>query len=357
MIRNRFPYFASLAAGILMSAVAVWMIVESPGEIDDAAPYRPPPSPSGEPVNVTVQPGQAPASIADALEQAGVIESDTQFRVLVSLMGYDRLLQAGDYEFLPGTPVLDVIYRIRNGVVATRSVTVIEGWRLEEIADALDAEGIPRDDFLSAAASTDYEYDFLADLPRRATLEGFLYPATYPVRSKDTADTMVRKMLDAFAQNLPPGITEQADARGLTLHEVLTIASIIQREAKLPEEKPIMAQVFLTRLRIGMPLGADPTIQYALADDPDNVDEFGYWKAGLTLDDLQYDSPYNTYTDYGLPPGPICSPAADTILAVVKPSDTDYLYFVAKPDGSHAFAETLDEHMANIEKYQNGAEQ
>jgi UPF0755 protein len=168
---------------------------------------------------------------------------------------------------------------------------------------------------------------------------------------------MVQKMLDAFAQNLPPGLVEQADEGGLTLHEVLTIASIIQREAKLPEEKPIMAQVFLTRLRIGMPLGADPTVQYALADDPDNVEEFGYWKAGLTLDDLQYDSPYNTYTNYGLPPGPICSPAADTILAVVKPSDTDYLYFVAKPDGSHAFAETLDEHMANIEKYQTGADQ
>ena len=187
MIRNRIPYFASLTIGLLMVAAAVWVIVRSPGEIDDAAPYQPPPSPTGEPVEVTVQSGQAPAAIADALEQAGVIESDTQFRVLVSLMGYDRLLQAGDYEFLSGTPVLDVIYRMRNGVVSTRSVTVIEGWRLEEIADALDAEGIPRDDFLAAAASTDYEYDFLSDLPRRATLEGYLYPATYPVRSKDTA--------------------------------------------------------------------------------------------------------------------------------------------------------------------------
>jgi cell division protein YceG involved in septum cleavage len=143
MIRNRFPYYASLAAGILMSAVAVWMIVRSPGEIDDAAPYRPPPSPSGEPVDVTVQPGQAPASIADALEHATVIESDTQFRVLVSLMGYDRLLQAGGRLRVHAASVLDVIYRIRNGVVATRSVTVIEGWRLEEIADALDAEVSP----------------------------------------------------------------------------------------------------------------------------------------------------------------------------------------------------------------------
>ncbi len=357
MIRNRLPYVASLTMGLFLVAAAVWVIVRSPGEIDDVAPYRPPPSPTGEPVEVTVQAGQAPAAIADALERTGVIESDTQFRVLVSLMGYDRLLQAGDYEFARNTPVLDVIYRLRNGVVSTRSVTVIEGWRLEEIADALEAQGIPRDQFLAAADSTDYEYDFLADLPFGATLEGFLYPATYPVRSKDTAETMVRKMLDAFAQNVPAETAQQAQDQGLTLHEVLTLASIIQREAKVAEEKPIMAQVFLTRLRLGMTLGADPTVQYAIAEDPANVEEFGYWKAGLTLDDLEYDSPYNTYLTYGLPPGPICSPAADTILAVLKPSDTNFLYFVAKPDGSHAFAETLDEHRANIEKYQGGADQ
>ena len=114
-----------------------------------------------------------------------------------------------------------------------------------------------------------------------------------------------------------------------------------------------MAQVFLTRLQVGIPLEADPTVQFALAQDPASVAEFGYWKAGLTLDDLEVDSPYNTYQNAGVPPGPISNPAADTMLAVVQPAATNYLYFVATPDGSHAFAETLEEHQANVAMYQS----
>jgi UPF0755 protein len=267
-------------------------------------------------------------------------------------MGFDGLLQAGDYEFPAGAPVLDVIYRIRNGLVSTKTVTVVEGWQLGEIADAVAAQGISREEFVAAANRTDYQYDFLAGVPAGLTLEGYLYPATYTIRSSDTADSVVRMMLDAFAANVPAGAADQAAAVGLTLHEAVTVASIIQREARVPEEKPVMAQVFQTRLQIGIPFEADPTVQYALAQDPGNLAEFGYWKAGLTLDDLEYDSPYNTYLNFGVPPGPISSPAADTILAVVQPAATDFLYFVAKPDGSHAFAATLEEHLANVALYQ-----
>ncbi|HEU5322420.1 MAG TPA: endolytic transglycosylase MltG, partial [Methylomirabilota bacterium] len=141
--------------------------------------------------------------------------------------------------------------------------------------------------------------------------------------------------------------SEALDA-GLTVHGVLTLASIIEREAKVAAERPIMAQVFLKRLRLGIPLEADPTVQYALAEDPQSVDEFGYWKAPLGLDDLQLDSPYNTYLYGGLPPGPISAPRMDSILAVIRPADTNYLFFVAKPDGSHAFAKTFEEHEQNI---------
>jgi UPF0755 protein len=246
---------------------------------------------------------------------------------------------------------------MRNGVMSTRTVTVVEGWRLEEIAEALEGNGVSGEEFLAAADSTDYEYDFLADAPSSADLEGYLYPATYGITSADNGESVVRKMLDAFGENLPPGVAEEAEARGLSLHDVLTLSSIIQREARLPEEKPVMAQVFLSRLRLGMRLEADPTVQYALAEEPDNVEEYGWWKQGLTLDDLAYDSPYNTYVYNGLPPGPISAPSAETILAVVQPSDTNYLYFVAKPDGSHAFAETLQEHLDNIEQYQSGPEE
>jgi UPF0755 protein len=159
-------------------------------------------------------------------------------------------------------------------------------------------------------------------------------------------------MLQAFENNVPPDMAEQAVEGGLTVHQVVTIASIIEREAVVPEERPIMAQVFLRRLREGIPLGADPTVQYAVAEDPASVAAYGYWKTELTRNDLEIDSPYNTYQNRGLPPGPISNPRVDSILAVLNPADTNYLYFVAKPDGSHAFASTLEEHQNNIEMYQ-----
>jgi UPF0755 protein len=162
---------------------------------------------------------------------------------------------------------------------------------------------------------------------------------------------VITALLRGFESNVPASVAEEAASSGLTLHEVVTLASIIEREAVVPEERPIMAQVFLRRLHEGIPLGADPTVQYAVAEDPDSVEQFGYWKTELTRADLEIDSPYNTYQEQGLPPGPISNPRLDSILAVVNPADTNYLYFVAKPDGSHAFASSLEEHQANIERY------
>ena len=160
-------------------------------------------------------------------------------------------------------------------------------------------------------------------------------------------------MLQAFGDNLAPDIQPSADAAGLSLYDVITLASIIEREAVVPEERPIIAQVFLSRLRQRMSLDADPTVQYAIAEDPDSVRRYGYWKRELTRADLEYDSPYNTYANRGLPPGPICSPRLESLEAVVHPAATNYLYFVAKGDGSHAFAATLDEHLENVEKYRD----
>ncbi|HVP04650.1 MAG TPA: endolytic transglycosylase MltG [Dehalococcoidia bacterium] len=353
MNRLRAAYAAAFGVAGLLAIAAAAVILTSSAEVDDVAPYAPAATP-GAPAEVTVSPGQGTDAIGTALEDAGVIPSATQFEVLVALMGYDRLLQAGTYEFSAGTPPLEVIYRMRRGQVSTHSVTVVEGWRREQIADALAAEGIPRADFLAATASgAGYGFPFLAGLPSGASLEGYLYPATYNVFEKDTPQTMVQQMLQAFADNLPPGLAGQAAALGLSLHDAVTLASIIEREAKLPEEKPIMAQVFESRLALGMPLQADPTVQYAIAD-PAGPD---YWPAELTQDDLDADSPYNTYLNQGLPPGPVCNPSAASILAVVQPAATDYLYFVARPDGSHAFAETLAEHQQNVEKYGNGGGQ
>ncbi len=343
------PTVASIAA-VVCTGAAAWLIWQSPGVIDDAGPYRPRASTPGPAVRVRIESGESPEEIGRRLEDMAVIDSAAQFEVLVALMGYDRMLQAGEYEFNQHSPALEVVYRIRNGQTSPRLVTVVEGWRLQEIADAFAAQGVPRDEFLAAAEAGLYDYPFLAGLGQDDSLEGYLFPATYPVGSLDKPEDIVRRMLDAFQQNVPAEVEQKAADLGLTLHEAVTLASVIEREARVPEERPVMAQVFLSRLRLGMPLEADPTVQYAIAS-PESVRLYGYWKQGLTRSDLETASPYNTYRFRGLPPGPICSPGLDSILAAVSPADTNYLYFVAKPDGSHAFAETLSEHLENVERY------
>jgi UPF0755 protein len=339
-----------------MTVAAAWTVSRSPRLVDEIepTPVATPPTPAPTPIIVPIEEGEGVRAIAEALEDAGVIDSAIQFRVLVELMGYDRVLQAGEYEFDPGTPELAVIYRLRQGLVSPLFVTVVEGWRLEEIADALDEEGvIAREEFLEAALAGEFadEFAFLRRVGPLTSLEGYLYPATYFYGRDDTAADVIRQMLEAMDENFSEGLRDAASAQGLTMHGVLTLASIIEREARVAEERPIMAQVFLTRLRRGILLEADPTVQYAVAEDPESVAEFGFWKAELTLDDLEVDSDYNTYRERGLPPAPIAAPRLDSIEAVIEPADTNYLYFVARPDGTHAFAETLEQHQANIEEF------
>lgn len=351
MRRARLLFACGSVATPLMVAAAIWFIVTSPGRIDEVPPYTAPSASPGDPVAVSVLAGQPAKDIGEQLEAKGVIDSARRFEVLVALMGYNAALQAGGYEFEAGSPVLKVIYRMRRGILSTRSVTVLEGWRTEEIADEVARQGISREDFLAAARSRDYEFDFLAEIPPDRGLEGFLYPATYSIRAVDDPRDVVRQMLQAFQDNVPQGLRESAAASDMTFYQVVTLASIIEREAVIPDERPVMAQVFRTRLAYGMLLQADPTVQYALASEDPDAGPGGYWKRDLTESDLAVDSAYNTYLHPGLPAGPICNPSLDSIIAVLQPADTQYLYFVARPDGSHAFAETLAEHQENVEKY------
>lgn len=342
-----------MATGVCLAlaGVAAWQIFKSPDSIDEVPPYSEPSSSSDTTVEVSIAQGRSPEDIGKDLEDAGAIESATQFETLVSLLGYQGSLQAGEYEFTRSTPELDAVYRVRDGLVSARSVTVREGWRLEEAADAFAAQGIPRAEFIAQARVRNFEFAFLEPLPGNVSLEGYLYPARYPVRKDDTATEVIAALLQGFEGNVPAGLAAQAEETGLSLHDVVTLASIIEREAIVPEERPVMAQVFLRRLREGIPLGADPTVQYAVAADPDSVEQHGYWKRELSRADLEIDSPYNTYQESGLPPGPISNPRLDSMLAVVNPADTNFLYFVAKPDGSHAFASTLEEHQQNVEQF------
>ncbi len=349
-----------------MTAATIWVITGAPGAVDEVPAALPPTPPvsSPTPVIISVEENQAVRDIGQMLEDEGVIDSAIQFRVLTELLGFEQMLRAGEYEFDPGTPALQVVYRMRRGIISPLFVTVIEGWRLEEVADALDEQGvISREDFLEAAVAGNFDdvedFDFLQRLGPATPLEGYLFPATYFYRRSDKAEDVIQRMLEAMDENFSGELRRDALNVGLTMHGVLTLASIIEREARVPDERPKMAQVFLTRLRRGIPLEADPTVQYAIAQDAESVAESGYWKRELTAEDLEVSSPYNTYRFAGLPLGPIAAPRLDSIEAVIEPADTNYLYIVATgdEDGSHIFAETLEEHLENVRKYRGGADE
>lgn len=302
----------------------------------------------------TVRPGDTSGRIGEELERKGLIGSATLFKMLVGYYGLDKDLKAGDYELSPSLTMTEIIAKLNRGLVKSTRITIPEGWRLEEIAEALDQKGAFRKEDFLAASRRSYDYAFLGTRPWGASLEGYLFPDTYEIRPRHTPADYVEMMLANFQAKFTPAMADLAAKRGLTVHQVVTLASIVEREAVLPEERPIIASVFLNRLRRNMPLYADPTVQYALANDPASVARWGYWKKALSQADLESNSPYNTYRHPGLPPGPIANPGLASIRAVLEPAATDYLYFVARGDGSHAFARTKEEHDRNVLRYQGG---
>ena len=350
-------------AGIIIGVLAIALVVAvaifvtgTPGSVYSEEPEHAiaPASTSGEPTSITVKEGQSAKSIGNELEAAHVVRSSELFEVLVGLTGVQDALQAGDYEFDPGLPAMEVVRRIANGETASRDVLIPEGARAEEVGEALEKAGIvKKQDFLNALVKSRHEQPFLAE-STSPSLEGYLFPARYTFSRETTPDQAVDRLLQGFQDNVADKV--QLEGQGLTLDQVVTLASIVEREAATISERPRIASVYLNRLRLGIALQADPTVQYALGNDPASVARYGYWKKELTLDDLKADSPYNTYVNAGLPPGPISNPSLDTIEAVIRPEQTNYLYFVAKGDGTHAFAETLEEHLQNVEKYQGSGQ-
>jgi len=327
----------------------VWLLSETPGTLVNEAPplLGPAREPAGELIVVTVNEGDSAEEIGKKLEEADVIESGRLFRVLASLLGVSDAMAAGDYEFERKETALSAVQRISQGVTASLVVTIPEGLRSEEIGELLEERSVVAADGFLAALSESYVAPF--QTRPGEDLEGFLFPATYGFSRSVTPHDAVRQMLDAFDQRYREEIRPLLpQAGGRSLRQVVTLASIVEREAVVPEERPTIASVFLNRLALGLPLQADPTVQYAVANDPAGVQQFGYWKEELTLADLALPSPYNTYVSVGLPPGPIANPGLDSILAALRPAETNFLFFVARPDGSHAFAETLEEHRQNV---------
>ncbi len=301
------------------------------------------------PQQFVVSPGESVSQIARNLQSAGLVRDGDLFRLYVRYYDLDVKINAGIFALRPNMNIPQIAQALQRGMAEEVQITIPEGRRLEEVAELLEQQlGISADEFTRLARRTNYNYPFLQGLPADASLEGFLFPDTYRLPVNPTALDVLLKMLDNYGQRVAP-LMEQADLQEQTPYQVLTIASIVEREAVLPQERPIIASVYLNRLKIGMALQADPTTQYALGYQPDQQ---SWWKRGLTLEDLRYADPagYNTYVNPALPPGPIASPGLSSIQAVLAPAQTEYLYFVANcnQDGGHQFSLTFEEHQSKL---------
>jgi UPF0755 protein len=299
------------------------------------------------PERVTLPPGASFAAVTDTLAAHGVIRGRRAFRLLARVRGVDRSVQAGVYEFPPGTSSWKVLDVLARGAAVSRKFTVPEGLTIPEIA-ALAAErlGVPEDTVLRAANDASAATAFIG-YPVRS-FEGFLRPETYMLPVETRGPELVRIMAEAFKAGWDPAWTRQLDSLGLTQLQLVTLASIVEGEARADDERETIAGVYLNRLRIGMALQADPTVQYALSLAT------GKRKPRLYEKDYQFPSPYNTYLHPGLPPGPVNSPGRRSLEASLHPAPVPYLYFVAGPDGRHLFARTYAEHLRNIAKLRHG---
>lgn len=305
-----------------------------------------------------VEPGQSAAEIGKNLSDRNLIRSPLMFRALVEARDVGSKIEAGEYRVSPSMTTSEIVAVLSRGAVRTGiPLTIPEGWRAEQVAQKVESLGIARaDDFLALVRSGG-AFQLAEPVPAGQSLEGYLFPNTYEIKKEADARAVVELMVREFDRQFGPRLRSQVAARGLTVHQAVTLASIVEREAARPAEQPLIAGVYLNRLKRNMPLQADPTVQFAVASaNPAEALGYGFWKRDLSRDDLRHPSPYNTYAQAGLPPGPISSPGLGALEAVANPTDTDYLFFVAKGDGTHVFARTDTEHAANVERYQSGRE-
>jgi UPF0755 protein len=314
-----------------------------------------PVAPDAPPVRLVVRPGETASAVGEDLAAKGVIRSSLAFRIIVRLRNLGSSIEAGEYELKPNTDVSAIASVFAVGRLVGGMLTLPEGWRALEIADALDRAGVtPRADFVAAVIAPSSDVRASVNLPNGRSLEGYLYPDSYRFEAHSDPNIVVKRLVANFVTHETPDNQSGFAANGLDLNAAVTLASIVEREAVVSSERQTIASVYLNRLHRGMRLQADPTVQYSLIEGGALASSATtYWKSRLTFADLAVQSPYNTYVVVGLPPGPICNPGAASLAAVAHPATTDYLYFVARPDRTHAFARTLEEHQKNVATYQS----
>ncbi len=325
-----------------------------------AADINTPPSDSDEPVRFTVERGEPARSIAARLEEAGLITDARLFELYLRYYGLSTKLEAGEFTLRRNMTMPEIAQALQQARAEEVVITIKEGWRIEEIADYLGAEGVvDPQEFLALARTPEAlspdvrnQFQFIQALPPGSSLEGYLFPETYRVAIGSDPETIIATMLRTFDDRVPLKWREDAAARGYTLHQIITMASIIERETPRADERPLVSSVYWNRLEgrcpeAGTYLQADPTVQYAMGRPGE-----WWWKPPNIEVYSQIQSPYNTYLNPGLPPGPIANPGLTAIQAAVYPAQTQYCFFVATGDGGHVFAVTLAEHERNVKLYQ-----
>lgn len=321
-----------IVGGAVLAGTLLWLRISEPYKGYTAAETF-----------VEIPQGAGVAEIRRRLIDAGVVSDEYTFRAALWWSGEARNLQAGEYRFeRPMSPV-EVIQKIGRGEVYARRITFPEGLTIAEMARIYESREFGRAaDFAKAAADP---APIKALDPQAPDLEGYLFPETYALPRGVPAARLVAMMVDRFLSTYDEELRRKAEAQGLTTRQVVTLASLVEKETAQAEERPLVAAVYRNRMNIGMAMQADPTVVYALQ-------KAGRYDGNIRREDLQLDSPYNTYRYPGLPPGPIASPGRGSLEAALAPADVPYLYFVSRNDGSHVFAETLAEHNANVQEYQ-----
>jgi UPF0755 protein len=296
----------------------------------------------------TIQPDESAYVIANRLEDGGFVEDKIIFIDYLIYKGYDRLINAGEFYLEPGMNILSIAEKIHSSTGDLTTFNILEGWRVEEIAQAMEVYEFQfNSDSLISAVQHPQKSGFTpAGYENYLSLEGFLSPGQYKVDKNMTLDTFLSMTTHNFENMITPKMLKNFKKNGLNLYEAVTLASIVEKEAILPEEGPSIASVFYNRLAIGMKLESDPTVQYAVGWDSKSS---SWWKNPLTISDLQTKSNYNTYQVSGLPPNSICNPGKSALHSVAFPESTNYYYFRAACDnsGKHVFSVTYEEHLQN----------
>lgn len=332
---RRNVYIAS-GAGVFLVAAASWLLLSVSCAFSDMTEV------SGEDtVYVRITPGMSSSQVGQLLEEQGVIDSKLKFWLAVKLNNAGSKLQVGVFELQRNMQAGDALNVLINGQAAAVRVTVPEGLNVRQVAKLFAEHGLVDEQEFLEEAREFAPYDYIEEMPDADyRIEGFLFPETYDFASDATPRDVMQKMADEFDSRLTPDMRRRAEEEELSIYELVNLASLVEKEAKYPEDRPVIAQVFFKRLAIDMPLQSDTTLQY-LRDEV---------KEDLSIADTEVESPYNTYLHYGLPPGPIASPGMASIEAVLNPADTDYLYFVADRDGHNHYGYTYDEHLELVEQ-------